>query len=152
MRYPGIYLSFYFSALSRNMTAFEALKRRLSPNRETEDSSQPSSVLNSKGDGSEVAMISRTSSQNNPAEVHRPPSVRKRAPTTKEGVMAIVKSSWINVLVVAIPLGIASNFVWSPTVTFILNFIAIIPLAKLLGFATEEIALRTGEVCVSLCV
>ncbi|KAI9346348.1 calcium/proton exchanger [Pilaira anomala] len=33
----------------------------------------------------------------------------------------------------------------SPTVVFSLNFIAIIPLAKLLGFATEEIALRSGS-------
>ncbi|KAI9253910.1 calcium/proton exchanger [Phascolomyces articulosus] len=67
-------------------------------------------------------------------------------PTIKQGLMALVKSSWINVLVVFIPIGIASHFVWSPTVTFILNFIAIVPLAKLLGFATEDIALRTGEV------
>ncbi|KAI7849980.1 calcium/proton exchanger [Circinella umbellata] len=67
-------------------------------------------------------------------------------PTATEGLMALVKSSWINVLVVFIPIGIASHFVWSSTVTFVLNFIAIIPLAKLLGFATEDIALRTGEV------
>jgi Ca2+:H+ antiporter len=60
--------------------------------------------------------------------------------------MAIVKSSWINVLLVFVPIGIASHFVWSPTITFIMNFLAIIPLAKLLGFATEDIALRTGEV------
>ncbi|KAI7908073.1 calcium/proton exchanger [Cokeromyces recurvatus] len=33
----------------------------------------------------------------------------------------------------------------SPTVVFTLNFIAIIPLARLLGFATEEIALRSGS-------
>lgn len=67
-------------------------------------------------------------------------------PTVKEGLMAIVKSSWINPLVIFIPFGIASHFVWSPTVTFVLNFIAIVPLAKLLGFATEELALFTGEV------
>ncbi|OAD01465.1 hypothetical protein MUCCIDRAFT_74354 [Mucor lusitanicus CBS 277.49] len=60
--------------------------------------------------------------------------------------MSIVRSSWLNVLLVFIPLGWASHFVWNPTTTFILNFIAIIPLAKLLGFATEDIALRTGEV------
>lgn len=70
----------------------------------------------------------------------------KPEPTIKQGLISIVKSSWINPLVVFIPFGIASHFVWSPTVTFILNFIAIVPLAKLLGFATEDIALRTGEV------
>lgn len=67
-------------------------------------------------------------------------------PTIRHGLMSIVRSSWLNVLLVFIPLGWASHFVWNPTTTFILNFIAIIPLAKLLGFATEDIALRTGEV------
>lgn len=73
----------------------------------------------------------------------------KPEPTIKQGLINIVKSSWINPLVVFIPFGIASHFVWSSTVTFILNFIAIVPLAKLLGFATEDIALRTGEVNIS---
>ncbi|KAI9316187.1 calcium/proton exchanger [Dichotomocladium elegans] len=67
-------------------------------------------------------------------------------PTFKSGLVAIVKSSWLNPMVIMIPFGIASHFVWSPTVTFVLNFIAIVPLAKLLGWATEDIALRTGEV------
>lgn len=69
--------------------------------------------------------------------------------SVKEGCMVIVKSSWVNVLLVFVPIGIASKFVWSPTITFIMNFLAIIPLAKLLGFATEDIALRTGEVSFS---
>ncbi|KAI8968054.1 Sodium/calcium exchanger protein-domain-containing protein [Mycotypha africana] len=60
--------------------------------------------------------------------------------------MSIVRATWLNVLLIFIPFGWVSHFVWSPTVTFILNFIAIVPLAKLLGFATEDIALRTGEV------
>ncbi|TQV96512.1 hypothetical protein V2A60_003095 [Cordyceps javanica] len=56
-------------------------------------------------------------------------------------------SSWINVLLFAAPVGIALNYVHSvsPTVVFVVNFIAIIPLAAMLSFATEEIALRTGE-------
>lgn len=76
-------------------------------------------------------------------------SEKKKTPkqiSAKEGCMVIVKSSWVNLLLVFVPIGIASNYVWSPTVTFIMNFLAIIPLAKLLGFATEDIALRTGEV------
>lgn len=73
-------------------------------------------------------------------------SKRPRKISTKDGFMTIVKSSWVNVLLVFVPIGIASHFVWSPTITFIMNFLAIIPLAKLLGFATEDIALRTGEV------
>jgi len=34
---------------------------------------------------------------------------------------------------------------WSNTSVFVLNFFAIIPLAKLLGFATEDISLRVGQ-------
>ncbi|OAQ36247.1 calcium/proton exchanger [Linnemannia elongata AG-77] len=58
----------------------------------------------------------------------------------------VLLSSKINVLLVFIPLGIVSGHVhWSDVTVFILNFIAIIPLAKLLGFVTEEISLRLGE-------
>ncbi|KAF7550582.1 hypothetical protein G7Z17_g5602 [Cylindrodendrum hubeiense] len=57
-------------------------------------------------------------------------------------------NSWINVLIVAAPVGIALNYITSVNriAVFVVNFIAIIPLAAMLGFATEEIALRTGEV------
>ncbi|KAI8364010.1 calcium/proton exchanger [Choanephora cucurbitarum] len=71
---------------------------------------------------------------------------QKKQISTKDGFMTIIKSSWLNVMLVFVPIGIASHFVWPPTVTFIMNFLAIVPLAKLLGFATEDIALRTGEV------
>ncbi|KAG0762754.1 hypothetical protein G6F57_003155 [Rhizopus arrhizus] len=66
--------------------------------------------------------------------------------TIGQGLKTIVTCSFVNFLLVFVPIGIASHFVWSSTVTFIMNFLAIIPLAKLLGFATEDIALRTGEV------
>ena len=56
-------------------------------------------------------------------------------------------NSWINVLLLAAPVGIAVNFIPSVSrvAVFIINFIAIVPLAAMLSFATEEIALRTGE-------
>ncbi|PTB70756.1 Ca2+ transporter [Trichoderma citrinoviride] len=56
-------------------------------------------------------------------------------------------NSWINVLLVAAPVGIALNYIKSVDriAVFVVNFIAIVPLAALLSFATEEIALRTGE-------
>ncbi|TDZ35495.1 Vacuolar calcium ion transporter [Colletotrichum spinosum] len=56
-------------------------------------------------------------------------------------------NSWINILIFAAPAGIAISYVKSvnPIAVFVVNFIAIIPLAAMLGFATEEIALRTGE-------
>lgn len=56
-------------------------------------------------------------------------------------------NSWLNVLLVFAPIGIALHFVKTvnPVVVFVVNFIAIIPLAGTLSYATEEIALRVGE-------
>lgn len=34
---------------------------------------------------------------------------------------------------------------WNPTAVFVINFFAIIPLAAVLSFATEEISLKLGE-------
>ena len=59
---------------------------------------------------------------------------------------ATILNSWINVLLIFVPIGIAVNFANVPPVgVFVINFIAIIPLAAMLSYATEEIAIRTGE-------
>lgn len=59
---------------------------------------------------------------------------------------ATLASNYINILLVFVPLGLLSGFLkWSPTATFVLNFIAIMPLASLLSFATEELASTLGE-------
>ena len=74
---------------------------------------------------------------------HVPP---KEPFTWKNQLRRTVGSSWINVLLVCAPAGIAMNYTGvSGQIVFAINFIAIIPLAAMLGFATEEIALRTGE-------
>ncbi|KAL7789080.1 Ca2+ transporter [Trichoderma ceciliae] len=67
--------------------------------------------------------------------------------TTANQIQRTLLNSWINLLLVAAPVGIALNYVSSVNriAVFIVNFIAIIPLAAMLSFATEEIALRTGE-------
>lgn len=58
----------------------------------------------------------------------------------------VLLSNYVNILLVFVPLGVLSGFLgWNPTATFILNFLAIIPLASLLSFATEELALFVGE-------
>ncbi|KAM3075527.1 Vacuolar calcium ion transporter [Clarireedia jacksonii] len=55
-------------------------------------------------------------------------------------------SNYVNVLLVFVPLGIVAGVThWDPVVTFILNFFAIIPLASILSFATEEISMKLGE-------
>ncbi|OQD78961.1 hypothetical protein PENANT_c069G11306 [Penicillium antarcticum] len=59
---------------------------------------------------------------------------------------ATVLNSWINVLILAAPAGFSLHVVKAnPIAIFVVNFIAIIPLAAMLSYATEEIALRTGE-------
>ena len=59
---------------------------------------------------------------------------------------ATLFNSWINILLIMVPVGIAVNYAHvDPIGIFVINFIAIVPLAAMLSFATEEIALRTGE-------
>ena len=53
---------------------------------------------------------------------------------------------YLNVMLLIIPFAIASKLAgWSPLAIFILNFISIMPLAKVLGLATEELSLRTNQ-------
>ena len=67
--------------------------------------------------------------------------------TVANQIQRTLLNSWINVLLVAAPIGIALGAIsgMNKIAVFVVNFIAIIPLAAMLSFATEEIALRTGE-------
>ncbi|KOS20072.1 Vacuolar calcium ion transporter [Escovopsis weberi] len=57
-----------------------------------------------------------------------------------------VLSNYVNFLLVMVPIGIMANALkWSPTAIFAINFFAIIPLAAVLSFATEELSLKLGE-------
>lgn len=59
---------------------------------------------------------------------------------------AVLFGSWINLLLIMVPVGFAVNYAHlNGIVVFVVNFIAIIPLAAMLSYATEELALRTGE-------
>ncbi|KAF2755335.1 Calcium/proton exchanger [Pseudovirgaria hyperparasitica] len=61
-------------------------------------------------------------------------------------VKFILLENWLNVLLVACPVGIALKAADSnPYAVFVVNFIAIIPLAGLLSNSTEQLALYTGE-------
>ena len=81
---------------------------------------------------------------------HNPPTVlyaSSPTPTIRKSIKIILASSRINYLLIFIPLGyLAHIFGLSDNWVFILNFLAIIPLAKLLDFATEEVSLRVGQV------
>lgn len=66
--------------------------------------------------------------------------------TAASQIRATVFNSWINILILAAPAGIALHVVKANSIAiFVVNFIAIIPLAAMLSYATEEIAMRTGE-------
>jgi len=56
------------------------------------------------------------------------------------------RESKLNILLVAVPLTVYFNYIaHDPNISFVTSMIAIMPLAFLMGKATEEIALRTSE-------
>lgn len=64
----------------------------------------------------------------------------------RHATRAILFENYVNVLLVFVPLGILAELLhWSAVARFTLNFLAIIPLASLLSFATEELALQVGQ-------
>lgn len=58
----------------------------------------------------------------------------------------ILLSSWVNIMLVFVPVGIACHFAnVDPTVVFVTNALAIVPLAGLLSYATESVAHCLGD-------
>lgn len=68
-------------------------------------------------------------------------------PTFMSSLRAIVTETYLSLLLIFIPIGWALHFHLADNyaAVFVTNFLAIVPLAKLLGFATEELALRVGQ-------
>ena len=58
----------------------------------------------------------------------------------------ILFSNYVNVMLIFLPLGIVSGELgWTPSWTFVFNFFAIMALASLLSFATEELSKKVGH-------
>ncbi|KAH9960873.1 Sodium/calcium exchanger protein-domain-containing protein [Russula dissimulans] len=75
----------------------------------------------------------------------------EHTPSVRESVIAICKTSWLNVLLVFIPLSWIFHFLHlNNTLIFVFSFLAIVPLAKLLAFATDELSLRVGQTLAGL--
>ncbi|THH02801.1 hypothetical protein EW026_g119 [Hermanssonia centrifuga] len=79
------------------------------------------------------------------------------APGFLHGVKAIIFGSYLNVLLVCIPVSWVLHFIFQPnptntqdTLIFIFSFLSIIPLAKLLAFATDELSMRVGQTLAGL--
>jgi len=72
----------------------------------------------------------------------------KKDPTCGSSMRALFLANWyINIMLICVPAGIVLGILQvSNTATFVVNFLAIIPLAKMLGDCTEEIAFRVGQV------
>eukprot|EP00891_Asterochloris_glomerata_P005670 jgi/Astpho2/5670/e_gw1.00079.101.1_t len=67
--------------------------------------------------------------------------------TDLQAYTGLILGSWLNILLLAIPLGWAAHFAHFPAVaTFVINIVALIPLALVLGEITEDLALRFGDV------
>ncbi|KAG1905287.1 calcium proton exchanger [Suillus fuscotomentosus] len=75
-----------------------------------------------------------------------------KPPNTWRSIQAIIVSSWFNILLVFIPISWAINFALpdQQSLIFVLTFLAIIPLAKLLAFATDELSIRVGQTLAGL--
>jgi len=78
--------------------------------------------------------------KNKPKRVHNPN-------ITVISQLKVVFLSWINILLVCVPIGIAVGNIdgFNSIAKFVINFVAIIPLAAILSYATEELALYIGE-------
>jgi Ca2+:H+ antiporter len=62
------------------------------------------------------------------------------------GIERVLKSNYLYTLLVFVPFGMLSGFLeWNPTVVFLCNILAIVPLAMLLNFATEELSVNAGQ-------
>lgn len=109
----------------------------------TDKEQQDLSTVDKKGDGTQPSTIGTTDTKDKASLVSR----------FFRDVKRIIFSSWVNWLLVFVPVGIILGILvdWahvdavSPSVVFALNAVAIIPLASLLSYATESVALRLGD-------
>ncbi|EKM77745.1 hypothetical protein AGABI1DRAFT_61323 [Agaricus bisporus var. burnettii JB137-S8] len=66
-------------------------------------------------------------------------------PTYAQSIKAAIKYSPLNVLLLFIPVSWALHFTHqNPTLVFVFSALGLVPLAALLGFGTEQIALKTS--------
>jgi Ca2+:H+ antiporter len=74
------------------------------------------------------------------------------APSVWKSLRSVLFASWLNVLLVFIPISWAFNFAKPDdhTLIFVFSFLAIIPLAKLLAFATDDLSIRVGQTLAGL--
>ncbi|KAG1741113.1 calcium proton exchanger [Suillus lakei] len=67
-------------------------------------------------------------------------------PSWADSFKFFIFGTWFNILLVFIPLSfISHNMHWNAGLVFLFSFMAIMPLAKLLGEATDQLSVKLGE-------
>ncbi|GAO18810.1 uncharacterized protein UV8b_05922 [Ustilaginoidea virens] len=75
------------------------------------------------------------------------PLARRIIDEARHSLVAALTCSYFNVLLPCVPLGLlAGRWGWPPAVAFTLNFLAMLPLASILTFGTEQLAAIVGSV------
>lgn len=102
-------------------------------------------ILRKNEEGNEDDELARTETDKSGKSARQKAAFKRKIPI-KSQVKAVLFGSWINLLLIAVPVGFVVNYLHINGVAiFVVNFIAIVPLAAMLSYATEEIALRVGE-------
>ncbi|CAO1600451.1 hypothetical protein XANCAGTX0491_004140 [Xanthoria calcicola] len=97
-------------------------------------------------DGKEKRGTGASSQEEQDQHLKQPEQTDPHMYSLANQLRATFLNSWLNLLLIFSPVGIAVNYAnVTPIAVFIINAVAIIPLAGLLGYACEEIALRAGE-------
>ncbi|KAF1846683.1 calcium/proton exchanger [Cucurbitaria berberidis CBS 394.84] len=96
-------------------------------------------------DHDEGAELDRVESEQLSLEERKKKAYKKKIPVGAQ-IRFVLFGAWINVLLIMVPVGFAVYYArLDPVPVFIINFVAIIPLAAMLSSATEELAIRVGE-------
>lgn len=98
-------------------------------------------------DDSDAEPIARTVSGKIDREARRHAALKRKIPVGSQ-FRAVLFGSWINVMLIFVPIGFVLEYIHlhnGGVAVFVVNFAAIIPLAAMLSYATEELAIRVGE-------
>ncbi|KAJ7832665.1 Calcium/proton exchanger [Mycena olivaceomarginata] len=119
------------------------------PRMNTRSSLRPRMTMtNSAGDGTRQSFNLRRAA----TSLFTPHKKIGRAPGIFRSIRSIITASWLNVLLIFIPISWAFHFADKDkqVLIFVFSFLAIIPLAKLLAFATDELSIRVGQTLAGL--
>ncbi|KIW08065.1 calcium/proton exchanger, variant [Verruconis gallopava] len=102
--------------------------------------------VHTEADGEKPAAISGVDAQNSESKPPMPQRLKAGVVRFFNHTKNAIVHSWINVLLIFVPVGIAVKAVGlNPAVVFAMNAIAVVPLAGLLAHATESVASRLGD-------